>query len=131
MNTDYQPNPIFPRQQVTPSQFQPQFGVAQQFMPAVDTPPGFFPMERSYIENILRANKGKLANVYMTFTDSTEWRDKVFTGIIEDAGIDNIIMSDPQTGKWYLLKIIYLDYVSFDEEITTIPMTTVPTPTIG
>ena len=26
-------------------------------------------------------------------------------------------MSDPQTGKWYLIKMIYFDYAEFDEAI--------------
>lgn len=75
------------------------------------------PMEQSYIENILRLNKGKKVEVYMTFTDSTEWRDRVFSGIIEQAGRDHLILSDPKDGKWYLLQMIYLDYIKFDERI--------------
>ena len=75
------------------------------------------PMEQSYIENILRNNKGKKAKVYMSFPDSVNWRDKEFTGIIEQAGRDHVILSDPTTGKWYLLLMIYLDYVEFDEKI--------------
>lgn len=76
--------------------------------------------EQSYIENILRLNKGKLGKFYMSFSDSVDWRDKVFTGIIEQSGRDHIIISDPSTGKWYLLLIIYLDYVEFDEKINFI-----------
>ncbi|MCI8445853.1 MAG: spore coat protein GerQ [Bacilli bacterium] len=75
------------------------------------------PMEQSYIENILRINRGKKVEVYMTFTDSTEWRDRVFSGIIEQAGRDHLILSDPSDGKWYLLQLIYLDYIKFDERI--------------
>lgn len=75
------------------------------------------PMEQSYIENILRNNKGKKAKVYMSFPDSVNWRDKEFIGIIEQAGRDHVIISDPTTGKWYLLLMIYLDYVEFDEKI--------------
>ncbi len=74
-------------------------------------------MEQSYIENILRLNRGKLATFYFSFPDSVEWRDKTFTGIIEAAGRDHIIISDPNTGKWYLLLMIYLNYVDFDEKI--------------
>lgn len=76
--------------------------------------------EQSYIENILRLNKGKLGRFYMSFADSLEWRDRVFTGIIEQSGRDHIIISDPSTGKWYLLLLIYLDYVEFDEKINYI-----------
>lgn len=75
------------------------------------------PSEESYIENILRVNRGKKVEIYMTFTDSTEWRDRVFSGILEIAGRDHIILSDPTDGKWYLLPMIYLDYVRFDEKI--------------
>lgn len=83
----------------------------QQLAPSLTT------TEQSFIENILRANKGKKVDVYMTFTDSTEWRDQVFTGIIEQAGRDHIILSDPTTGDWVLLQMIYLDYIRFSEPI--------------
>lgn len=75
------------------------------------------PMEQSYIENILRLNKGKKVEIYMTFPDSSEYRDKVFVGIVEQSGRDHIILSDPTTGKWYLLLMIYVDYIKFDERI--------------
>ncbi|KON86060.1 spore gernimation protein GerQ [Sporosarcina globispora] len=79
--------------------------------------PGMLPLEQSYIENILRLNKGKLATVYATFENNTEWNAKIFKGIIEAAGRDHVILSDPQTGQRILLPMIYLDYVTFDEEI--------------
>ena len=75
------------------------------------------PQEESYIENILRQNKGKVASFYMTYTDSSEWRDRIFTGVVEQAARDHIVVSDPKTGKWYLLLTIYLDFIVFDEEI--------------
>lgn len=78
---------------------------------------GELPMEQSYVENILRMNKGKVASFYMTFPDAGEWRDRVFTGIVEQAARDHFVISDPKTGKWYLLLSIYLDYIVFDEEI--------------
>lgn len=74
------------------------------------------PTEQSFIENILRMNIGKKAKVYMTYPDS-ENKDVVYEGIIEQAGRDHIILSNPQTGKWYILLMIYLDYVTFDEKI--------------
>lgn len=80
-------------------------------------PPNMLPSEESYIENILRLNAGKQATVYMTFENNDQWNAKVFKGIVEAAGRDHIILSDPQTGKRYLLLMIYLDYITFDEEI--------------
>ncbi|CAG9620076.1 spore coat protein GerQ [Sutcliffiella rhizosphaerae] len=79
--------------------------------------PGMLPLEQSYVENILRLNRGKLATVYMTFENNREWNAKIFKGIIEAAGRDHLILSDPQTGKRYLLLMVYLDYITFDEEL--------------
>ena len=86
------------------------------------TPPGNISSmnnntEQSYIENILRLNKGKRVNAYVSFSDSSEWQNKVFSGIVEEAGRDHLIISDPSTGKWYLIRLIYLDYVEFMEKI--------------
>ena len=93
-------------------------------VPNQQTAPNYsteLPMEQSYIENILRLNKGKKARVHMTFPDSTEWRDLEFNGIIEQSGRDHIILSEPNTGVWQLLFMIYVDYISFDEPINYSP----------
>lgn len=74
------------------------------------------PMEQSYIENILRLNKGSHAKAYISFPDSVNWKDKIFDGIIEQAGRDHLVMSLTD-GKWVLVPMIYLDYVEFDEKI--------------
>lgn len=98
-----------------------------QSVPNQETAPNYtinsnseIPFEQSYIENILRLNKGKKVRVHMTFPDSVEWRDKEFIGIIEQSGRDHIILSEPATGKWLLLLMIYVDYIAFDEEINYI-----------
>ena len=53
----------------------------------------------------------------MTYSDSNEWRDRVYKGVIEAAGVDHIIISDPRDGKRYILLNIYLDWIEFNEEI--------------
>lgn len=75
------------------------------------------PVEESYIENIFRLNRGKPTTVYMTFENNKDWNAKIFKGIIEAAGRDHLILSDPNTDKRYLLPLIYLDYATFDGEI--------------
>ena len=77
--------------------------------------------EQSYIENILRLNRGKKVQVYASYPDSDEWRNKIFSGIIEQSGRDHIILSDPNTGDWYLILIIYVNYIKFDERIISDP----------
>ncbi len=112
MNNGYYTNPMFPGGPTplgTPN---------QQMAPTVEQQIAGFPfVEVSYIENILRFNIGKVARLYFSFPDSVEWRDRVFTGVVEQAGRDHVIISDPNTGRWYLLLIIYLNYVEFEEEI--------------
>lgn len=84
-----------------------------------DTTQGInYNMEQSYIENILRNNIGKKVRVHASFSDSVEWRDRVFVGIIERAGRDNLIINDIDNGKYYLILMIYVDFVEFDEKIT-------------
>ncbi|TQR21111.1 spore coat protein GerQ [Psychrobacillus vulpis] len=88
----------------------------QQMTPPAQppTPPGR--QEESYIENILRLNKGKLGTFYFTFENNKEWNALIVKGYIEAAGRDHVIISDPN-GKRYLMLMIYLNYVTFDEEI--------------
>ncbi|AKO95212.2 spore coat protein GerQ [Priestia filamentosa] len=92
---------------------QGQMGQGQQGAPGQNVP-GMLPLQESYIENILRLNRGKVATVYMTFENN---RDKTFKGVVEAAGRDHIILSDPRTGMRYILLMVYLDYITFDEEI--------------
>ena len=92
-----------------------------QVMPPQTTgarPPG---REQSYIENILRLNKGKPATVVMTYERGSSLGTQSYTGIIEAAGRDHIVISEPKSGKRYLLLMIYLDYVEFPGEIAYLP----------
>jgi spore germination protein Q len=96
----------------------PTFAMPMQPPTTVSQPiPGMLPLEESYIENILRLNKGKMATIYATFENNREWNAKIFRGVIEAAGRDHVILSDPQTGMRYLLPMIYVDYITFDEPI--------------
>ena len=88
------------------------------------TPPGNISVtevnntqEQSYIENILRLNKGQRIKAYVSYPDSSAWQNKVYEGIIEEAGKDHLIIRDNVSGTWYLIRIIYLNYVEFMEPI--------------
>lgn len=131
MASPYQPHhPAFgyyrqPPMPVMPPAQQPPFpGPFQQAQTPMTAPakgvvnaPGKLPIEESYIENILRLNKGKLVQVYTTFEHNTEWNARIFTGIIEAAGRDYVILSNPETGQRYLIPMAYVDYVIFEEPI--------------
>ncbi|MFC0561146.1 spore coat protein GerQ [Halalkalibacter alkalisediminis] len=100
-------------------------GLAQQQQPFPGMTPqqilaqqqGMLPLEQSYIENILRLNRGKAATFYMTFENNSEWNAKIFRGIVEEAGRDHIIVGDFEDQTHYLLLMVNLDYVEFDEPI--------------
>lgn len=84
------------------------------FQPSYPQNPLMF--EQSYIENILRLNRGKIATIYMNF-EGSQWGSKVFKGELLEAGKDHILLKDNQTGINYLLLSVYLSYISFDENI--------------
>lgn len=128
MNTNYYTNPTYPNMGDTGYPITAMGGAASipnstnnNNLSKVQANNGMLDLEQSYIENILRLNRGKLATFYFSYPDSVEWRDKTYTGIIEAAGRDHIIVSDPKTGRWYLLLMIYLNYVDFDEKINYSP----------
>ncbi len=103
---------------ITQQPHQPQY--QQQPAPQLQVPPMQVPtprMEQSYIENIFRLNRGKMATVYMTFENNSEWNAKIFKGIVEAAGRDHIVLSDPTTGMRFVLPMINFDYATFDEEL--------------
>jgi spore germination protein Q len=88
-----------------------------QAIPPAPAIPGLLPLEQSYIENILRLNLGKIGTFYMTYENNTQWNAKIIKGKIEAAGRDHIIISDTTTGMRYLLLMVNLDYVTFDETL--------------
>lgn len=79
--------------------------------------PGMLPLEESFIENILRLNKGKVGTFYFTYENNNKWNAKVYRGVIEAAGRDHLIISDPETGQRHLLLMVNFDYAEFDEEL--------------
>lgn len=106
MNGSFYSTPTFPGTNGTP--MSPPGNISAQ---------SSLPLEQSLIENILRLNKGKKVSVYASYPDSNEWRDRIYNGIVEEAGRDHLILSDPSTGNWYLLRMLYVNFVEFPERI--------------
>ena len=116
MNNGYYQNPVFPGVGLNNNTVPNQQSVPSYEQTQVN-PNYVLSAEQSYIENILRLNRGKMAKFHITVPGSIEWQDRVFNGIIEQAGRDHIIVSNPNTGEWYLILMIYLDFVTFEEPI--------------
>lgn len=110
MNGNFYQNPTFPSQS-----FQTPPG--NMSVTEVNNNNNNLPVEQSYIENILRLNKGRKIKAYVSYPDSSAWQNKVYEGIIEEAGRDHLIIRDNTNNLWYLIRIIYLNYVEIMEPI--------------
>lgn len=101
MNGTYYPNPTFPNN-----------------MNNLDSNNNLknkdLPMEESYIENILRLNKGKIVKVYVSYSDSNDYHDMIYTGKILQAGKDHLVMTNAEENNWYLIPMIYVNWVEFE-----------------
>lgn len=85
-----------------------------------------FSVNRTYyqdkdIKDLLNLNKGKKVCIYASFKNSDEWKNKVFTGILEEVYKDYIVLSDPKCGDWYIIPITYVDYIKSEENINIKP----------
>ena len=112
MNGTYYQNPTFPNANnpVVPETNNYTSNIQNQ------TDDVILDMEQSYIENVLRQNKGKKVRTYVSFPDSSAFKDKIFEGYIRQAARDHLVMS-LLDGKWILVPMIYMDFVEFEEEI--------------
>lgn len=94
--------------------------------PQVTIPSGRPPTqqrEESYIENILRLNRGKPGTFHFSFEHALETgtNTKAVRGQVEAAGRDHVILSEAGTGHRFLFPMIYFDYAEFDEELNYFP----------
>lgn len=73
--------------------------------------------EQSYVENIFRLNLGKVGTFYFTYENNKDWNAKVYTGVLEAAGRDHLIISDRATGQRVVLLMVNFDYATFEEPL--------------
>ena len=69
------------------------------------------------LNDILKNNKGKKINISMSYQNGEK---ELYNGIIEYIGDDYLIISNPETGNYYLLLLKYLNYIDFEEKINII-----------
>ena len=65
--------------------------------------------QTSYVEDYLRKNIGKKIEAHVSFCDSVEWRDSIFTGILEDVGKDYVVIHTNDNS--YVIWSVYIDYI--------------------
>lgn len=78
-----------------------------------------FRREESYIENILRLNRGKTGNFYFTFENAIGGNNtREVRAVVEAAGRDHVILRELSTDHRFLFPMVYFDYAEFDEELS-------------
>ncbi|MBQ8891854.1 MAG: spore coat protein GerQ [Bacilli bacterium] len=70
-----------------------------------------------FAEDVLAKNKGKYVKLYMSFTDSKEWCDRIFEGTLESWGRDFILLKDKNSNKRYMVWNLYIDFIEFFEPV--------------
>ena len=113
---EYNPN-FKPNQNYMNNQMEPNYIPSQSSSPPGVGGNSYLDENVSYAENILSQNIGKKIKVYMSFSDSIEWRDKIFEGILEAWGRDFLLISDRNNNKWYMVWNIYINYIEFTEQV--------------
>ena len=63
----------------------------------------------NYVDEYLKNNIGKNIEAHVSFSDSIEWRDSIFKGILETTGKDYIVIN--MDNQKYIIWSIYIDYV--------------------
>ena len=75
--------------------------------------------EESYIENILRLNRGKPGTFHFSFERANDQGRSTVNvrGSVIAAGRDHVILRELKTNHRFLFPMIYFDYAQFDEEL--------------
>ena len=63
----------------------------------------------NYVDEYLKGNIGKNVEVHVSFSDSIEWRDMEFIGLLETVGKDYIVVNN--NNKKHIIWSIYIDYI--------------------
>ncbi|WP_052123956.1 spore coat protein GerQ [Ureibacillus manganicus] len=124
----YSPYTQFQSQNQSPTQSQqmmpPTYSGGALFTPAggAGIPAAAIRGEESYIENILRLNRGKEAVFSFTIPSATGTEEAGNTilvrGAVVEAGRDHAVIHEFGTDHYFLFPMIYFDYARFEEPIT-------------
>lgn len=117
MNNNYYPNNLYQNQSQNPT-IVPEQGTTPNQNIGMIVPPNmnYNNNHAEYADNIFLLNIGRRVTVYFSYPDSIEWRDKIFTGDIVDAGRDYLLLRDID-GNSILLWSIYINYAIFEGDI--------------
>lgn len=68
-----------------------------------------------YFTKFLDGHIGQKVKVYCSFSDSAQWHDMIFEGLLWGAGDDNIIIYDEKKDIHTLILAVYILYIEFSD----------------
>ena len=71
-----------------------------------------------YAENLFKNNIGKKGTFYMSYSDSVEWRDRMFKGTLLESGRDYLLVKEDSSNSEVVLLTVYLNFAIFDENLS-------------
>ena len=66
------------------------------------------------LQNFLALNIGKNVSLYTSYSNSIEWKNKIFTGTISEVGSDYFLLNDDKSNKNVLIWIYSVDFIIFN-----------------
>ena len=104
-HSNYAPPPNMQAPNYPPQPRQEKVPDDEELKPIENTP---------YFTKYMEGKISKRVKIYCTFTDSGEWHDKVFEGLIYAAGDEFIIIYDEKTKKHLLILSVYILFIEFE-----------------
>ncbi len=111
MNNSYYQNPIFPLDEFNNEKVSDIF--SNQLPKIEENNKEIFIYNNDSIYSILRLNNGKKVILYLNDNQN----NSNFNGILEKTSKEYIVLSEPSSGKWYLIPIGKINYIVFEEKI--------------
>lgn len=68
-----------------------------------------------YLTKFMEGRIGRKVKVYCSFTDSAQWHDMIFEGLVWGAGDDNLIIYDPKKNIHTLIMAVYILFIEFED----------------
>lgn len=72
--------------------------------------------ENSFVNAVLRTALNKEAKFYFSYPDSIKWRDMMYEGKLLVVGEDYVVIREKTSNHLYVLLMLYLEFVVFQEE---------------
>ena len=72
-------------------------------------------LTNEYLTKFMDGHIGRKVKVYCAFTDSAQWHDMVFEGLVWGAGDDYLILYEEKSKKHTLIMAVYILYIEFTD----------------